>query len=109
MAAAAEGVMESVPTEFDYFDSKVIQAAILNEYDRDFNPASIQPGAPIEILVRGASNLYLDLCNSLLQVDVKITNPDGTDIAGDANVGPANLTLHSLFSNIEMDLGKTRI
>ena len=107
--AASDGVMESVPTEFDYFDSKVIQAAIMNEYDRDFNPASIQPGAPIEILVRGASNLYLDLSNSLLQVDCKITGPDGADVAADANVGPANLTLHSLFSNIEMDLGKTRI
>ena len=106
---AAGGVMETVPTEFDYFDSKVIQAAILSEYDRDFNPANIQPGAPIEILVRGASNLYLDLNNSLLQVECKITKADGTNIAADANVGPVNLTLHSLFSNIEMDLGKTRI
>ena len=106
---ATPGVMESIPTEFDYFESKVIQAAIMNEYDQDFNPSSIQPGAPIEILVRGSSNLYRDLSNSKIEVDCKITNADGTNIANNADVGTCNLTLHSLFSNVEMDLSKTRV
>ena len=103
-------LLESVPTEFDYFESKVIQAAIVSEYDRDFLPqGTFQPGAPIEFLVRSSSNSYLDLNNSKLELDCKVTNADGTDIAADVNVGLTNLTLHSLFSNIEMDLCSKRI
>lgn len=50
--AVAGNVMESIPTEFDYFESTVIQAAILNEYDHPFGPiGTFQPGAPIEIVI----------------------------------------------------------
>ena len=100
--AGSPKVLESVPTEFDYFESSVIQAAIVSEYDRDISPSTIQPNAPIEILIKGDNRLYLDLNNSKLEVECKITNADGTNIAADVDVGPTNLTLHSLFSNVEV-------
>ena len=105
---ASTRLLESVPTEFDYFESKSIQAAVVNEFDRCFYPPSLQHGAPIEFEVKGAGNLYLDLNNSKLEIKCKITNLDGTDIANDTAIGPVNLTLHSLFSSIEMDIcGRT--
>ena len=113
MASASNGpankVLETVSSEFDYFDSQVIQASIVTEYDREFNAGNFEPGAPIEILVKGAGNLYLDLNNSKIEVKAKLMNADGTNLANDAAVGPTNMTLHSLFSNIEMELCDERI
>ena len=103
--AGSGQILESIPTEFDYFESKVIQAAIEKEYDRDFFPISaLQHGAPIEFLVRGADNLYLDLNNSKLEIKAKITMANGTNVGANVDVGPTNLTLHSLFSKVEMEL-----
>lgn len=108
--AAGGNIMESIPTEFDYFESTVIQAAIINEYDHPFGPiGTFQPGTPIEIVIPPTSNCYRDLNNSKLEVTCKITNADGSNIANDAPVGPVNLLLHSMFQNIEVDLGNKRI
>ena len=35
---------------------------------------------------------------------MKIVEADGTDIAADAGVGPVNMLLHSLFSQVDVQL-----
>ena len=65
--------------------------------------ATIQPGMAIEFAVNGANDLYLDVKNSLLHVRAKITKAGGTNI--DANTAAAiNLTLHSMFREIGLEL-----
>ena len=109
-AAAGPNVVETVPTEFDYFESRVVQATITQQYDQDFGPVgTIQPGAPIEIIVPETSSGYRDLNNSRLEIKCKIQNLDGTALPNDEPVGPTNLFLHSMFSNIEMDINGKRI
>ena len=80
------------------------QNVIENEFNREYAPlATIQPGMAIEITVKGANDRYLDLNNSCLHVLVKITKADGTNI--DANTAaPINLTLHSMFREIGLEL-----
>ena len=57
----------------------------------------------IVVTVKGANDLYLDLNNSRLHVLAKITKADGTNI--DANTaGLINLTLHSMYREIGMEL-----
>ena len=104
-------VLETVPSEFDYFQSRAIQAAIVREYDESFSPiGTIQPGTPIEISIPASGNQYSDLNNSRLEVKCKIVQADGgTAIPAAANVGPVNLMLHSMFSNVEMDVCGKRI
>ena len=76
---------------------------LLNEFDRVFAPlASLQQGAPIEFMVKGADQLYLDLNESLLLVRVMITKADNSDIGADT-AGPVNLTLHSLFNKMSVE------
>ena len=108
MAESTE-IMETLPTEFDYFESKPIQACILEEFDRYALPSTLQDGSPLDFELKGAGNLYVDLNNSKLEVKCQILNADGTHIADDVAVGPANLTMHSLFSNIEMTLCDQKI
>jgi len=101
-------IVESVPTEFDYFEPKNIQAAVTNEFVQWFQPPTLQPGAPIEFEIKGSDNLYLDLNNSKLEIRARIVNSDKTNIGADAAISPANLALHSMFSSIEMEMsGKT--
>ena len=51
----------------------------------------------------------MDAANTQLYVKAKITQADGTDIAGDAQVGPVNLFLHSLFSDVDVSLNETPV
>ena len=112
MAASATPpkVLETVPSEFDYFESRPIQAAIKTQYDQPFGPiGTIQPGAPIEIHIPASSYGYRDLNNSKLEIKCSIKLANGENIPADANVGPVNLLLHSMWANIEMDICGKRI
>ena len=104
MAAAAVEVAEAITADLDIFAPILQQTCVKNEYNREFNPlASIQSGAPIEFIVKGADLLYLDLNNTKLTVQVKITKENGTNIDADT-AGPVNLGLHSLFREMSIEL-----
>ena len=97
-------VTEEITTEVDLSVSIMLHNVIKNKFDREYAPlATIQQGLPIEFTVKGASNLYLDLANSHFYVLAKITKADGTSI--DPNTAlPVNLTLHSMYREISMEL-----
>ena len=57
----------------------------------------------ITFTVKGANDLYLDLNNSRLHVLAKITQTEGTNINAN-RAGPINLTLHSIFQEICLEL-----
>ena len=64
------------------------QNCLLNEFNRKFAPlASIAEGAPIEFLVMGADQLFLDLNDSRLHLRVKMTNADGTNMTATTVAG----------------------
>ena len=71
----------------------------------EYHPvAALIDSAPIEFNVPGSGEDYMHLANSFLHVTAKIMNGDGTDLAPGTAVGPANLFLHSLFSQIDIYL-----
>ena len=95
--------VDQITSEVDLFGPILQQTVLLNEFAREFaRLASLQQGAPIEFMVKGADKLYLDLNESLLLLRVKITNADNSDIGADT-ASPVNLTLHSLFSQISVE------
>ena len=95
--------VDQITSEVDLFGPILQQTVLLNEFDREFAPlASLQEGAPIEFMVKGADQLYLDLNESSLLLRVKITNADGGNI-GANTAGPVNLMLHSLFSQMSVE------
>ena len=59
---------------------------------------SLDSGGPIEFVVPGAGEAYIDLANTYLLVRDKVVRGAGTHIADDAPVAPVNNWLHSLFS-----------
>ena len=97
-------VTEDITSEVDLFDSIMQQNIIENEFNLEYaSLATIQHGAPIEFMVKGSNELYLDLKNSRLHVLAKITNADGSNIEANT-AGPINLPLHSMFREISVEL-----
>ena len=62
MASTGLETAEQITSEVDLFGPIMQQNFLLNEFNREFAPlASLAEGAPIEFLVKGADQLYLDL------------------------------------------------
>ena len=109
MATIGGDVTEEITSEVDLFGSIMQQNIIENEFNREYAPlASIQPGAAIEFRVTGSNDLYLDLNNSRLHVLAKITKADGTNI-DENTAAPINLTLHSMFREIGVELNSRNV
>jgi hypothetical protein len=99
--------MDAMLSEFDYFTPAVVQSAVESEYSEVFAPknsASGVTGSTLDFEIPGAANLYRDLSNSYLFLQCKVTTGTGGDLPNDAVVAPANLLLHSLFSNVNVTL-----
>ena len=58
---------------------------------------------PYEFAVRGVGD---DLANTYLFVEAQIMDGDDTALDGRADVGPVNLWMHSLFSDVSVSLNE---
>lgn len=98
--------MEAVSTAFDYWSPAMVESSIEDAVYSEYSPAATWTrGTPIEFIIPGVHRQYLDLWRSYLYIKAKITLANGNDIPDDAAVGPVNLFLHALFSNVEVQLG----
>ena len=61
---------------------------------------------PYEFAVSGAGDDYIDLANTYLFVEAQIVADDGTALDAGADVGPVNLWMHSLFSDVSVSLNE---
>ncbi|XP_061170879.1 uncharacterized protein F54H12.2-like [Saccostrea echinata] len=61
--------------------------------------------APIEFEIKGQGDQYLDLSQTYLKMVCQFVQNDGSDLAGDpAKTAPVNNILHSLFTEIDVNL-----
>ena len=110
MAFVHEQSCECTKSELDLFSVPPTQTSIESGTWAEYHPlSSIADGAPIEFEVSGTGEEYLDLANSHLYIKAKITAANGDNIAADAEVGPVNNFLHSLFSQVDVTLNGTLI
>ena len=76
----------------------------------DIDPvSSIAASDTVEFLCAANSDVYTDLANSYLHVKAKITSGDGTALANTVQVGPVNLWMHALFSQVEVYLNNSLV
>jgi hypothetical protein len=93
-----------VPKGLDLFESIPVQSAIERVTYIDYRPTNqiSSQNAPITFSLGGDSRHYLDLPNSKLYAKVRLLEEDGSTITKDELVAPTNLTLHSLFSQVDL-------
>ena len=80
----------------------------------EYHPlTAVTDGSPIEFDISGTGSGtgedYVDFGNTMLYIRAKITQIGGGNLANDAAVGPVNLFLHSLFSQVDISLNGTTI
>lgn len=93
--------------ELDLFYTPPTEGAIQRRQWVQYRPTSaITEGSPLEFIVPGSGSQYLDLKHTYLHVKMRIIKTDGTVTGATAKVAPVNMTLHSLFSQVDMFLNQ---
>ena len=101
---------EGVKTELDLFTVPPTQNCISDSHVVEHQPtASLDSRGPIEFLIPGSGDDYIDLANTMLHVQAKVTRANGHDIDAAEPVGPVNNWLHSLFSQVDVYLNGTLV
>ncbi|GFW41133.1 uncharacterized protein F54H12.2 [Trichonephila clavipes] len=81
------------------------QTVIQDGQWKQFHPLSnVFDNAPVELHISGSAEDYIDLSQTQLYVKAKIVKVDNTPITKDDTIGPVNLFLHSLFSQVDASL-----
>ena len=92
-------------SELDLFSVPPTQVEMEKGFWEDIDPiTSIAASDTIKFLCAANSGVYTDLASSYLHVKAKITAADGANLDADVQVGPVNLWLHALFSQVEVFL-----
>jgi hypothetical protein len=100
---------EAIKSELDIFALPPTQTSIECGSWLEYSPVSSigSSDGPIEFNVGGSGQDYIDLSHSNIYVQAQIVRADGTPIDDTDNVGPVNLFLHSLFSEVDVKLNDT--
>ena len=107
MALLHEKSCPCTSSQLDLFTVPPTQTSILSGTWDEYHPISnLLDGSPIEFHIAGTPEEYVDLVQTKLHIKAKVTNGDGTRLAVDAPVAPANLFLQSLFSQCEVSLNE---
>ncbi|XP_035233536.1 uncharacterized protein F54H12.2-like [Stegodyphus dumicola] len=105
MAFMLKDSPECTKSELELFHIPGTQTVIQNGQWIQFHPLSnVFDGGPVEFLVSGSGEEYMDLSQTLLYVKAKIIKTDGKPTVADSKIGPVNLFLHSLFSQVDVTL-----
>ncbi|KAJ8048251.1 hypothetical protein HOLleu_00494 [Holothuria leucospilota] len=105
-----ENSCECTKSELDLFVIPPTQTSTEKGQWIEYHPiANITDSGPIEFYVSGSSEEYIDLSQTQLYVRAKITLPNGDDLPAGSKVGPVNLFLQSLFSQVDVSLNERLI
>lgn len=107
MAFLLKDSPECAKSELDLFTMPPTQTVIEKGQWIEFHPLSnVTDGSPIEFNVSGSGEDYIDLSQTQLYVKAKILKSNGHFIKKEDKVGPINLFLHSLFSQVDVSLNE---
>ena len=110
MAFVHEQSCECTKSELDLFSVPPTQTSMESGNWIEYHPlTTVADGSLIEFEIGGSGEDYIDFGNSMLYVQAKITQPDGNLFGGCCQYGPVNLFLHSLFSQVDIQLNGTLI
>ena len=110
MAFVHKQSCEGVKSELDLFAVPPTQTSIEDGRWVEHQPlTSLDSGGPIEFVIPGTGDAYLDLANTYLLIRAKVVRGVGTDLAAGTPVAPVNNWLHSLFSQVDVYLNDTLV
>lgn len=110
MAFLLKDSPQCTKSELNLFALPPTQTVIEKGHWVQYHPiANVASGGPIEFIIPGSAEDYLDLSETRIYVKVKILKNDGKPITTDNKIGPVNLFLHSLFSQVDVSLNERMV
>ena len=104
MALVHPNSCKCMKSELDLFEVPPTQTSVACGYrEQKGLTSALKDQGPYEFAVRGAGD---DLANTYLFVEAQIVDGDDTALDGRAEVGPVNLWMHSLFSDVSVSLNE---
>ena len=101
---------ECFKSELDLFSVPMTQTSIESGSYVEYNPiSSISDGTPVEFVISGTGQEYIDLANTQLYLKVDILKGDNARIDDKSEVAPVNLLLYSLFCEVDVKLNDVLI
>ncbi|XP_074115792.1 uncharacterized protein F54H12.2-like [Cotesia typhae] len=93
---------ECTKSELDLFTLPPTQTSIEQSQWSYYNPmASLADDTPIEFVVPGHGEEYIDLPHTMIKIKAKIVKSDGT-VGENDFVSPVNNFLHSMFNQVDI-------
>jgi len=100
-----EDFKEAQPSGLSLFSVPPYQSAVERMYYQEVRSNSQLTGNIIDMEITGKHGMeYVDLKRSKLYVKAKIVKADGNKIAADEYVGPINLFLQTMFSQVKVTM-----
>ena len=110
MALVHPNSCECTKSKLDLFEVQPTQtSAAYGYWEQKGLTSALTDQGPYEFAVSGAGDNYIDLANTYLFVEAHIMDDDDTALDGGAEVGPVNLWMHSLFSDVSVSLNENLI
>ena len=104
------GGCECLKSELNIFEGRSQQISQEKGFWTDhYSTSAVSGNGPIEFNVPGSEDLYIDLNSTYIRLFFKILKGDGTPTGTADKVSTANLTLHSIFSQIDVFLNDRMI
>ena len=93
------------PKEVSLFEKPCNDIAYQKIQHVDYRPTSLlSSGGPLTFTIPPTGSQYVNLKKTYLQLKVKLINADGSNVENGKLVAPINLVLHSLFSQVDVQL-----
>ena len=90
-------------SELELFKRTVVQIDTLNgKFEKIYSITKLEDSGPIQFLIQNATDHFLDLRQSYLNIKFKVANSDGSNLAADAKVGLVNYPIVSLFQQVDV-------
>jgi len=101
---------QCLKSELDIFEIPTVQVSQERGFwVQHFSSSLVSDGGPLIFRIPASQDLYVDLNSTYLRLYFKIVDAAGNDVASDAKVSTTNLTLHSLFSQVDVFLNEKMI
>lgn len=101
---------EGAKSELDFFTLPPTQTSIEGSSWIEYKPVtSLTDDAPIEFVIPGHGDEYLDLARTLIYLKVQVVDGKGKNLSNEALVSPVNNFLHSMFNQIDVSLNQKAV
>ena len=110
MTSSHEQYTQCMRSELELFSLPPLQISVDEGQWVEYNSVStITSSAPIEFVVTGSGDEYINLNKTLFEVKAVIKRTNGDVAPKTAHVAPINNTLHYLFSQLDVSLNDVPI